>query len=196
VGQGTGRAGNSLHFNFNIAANSWGTCATFFERPQSWYRSGGLTFVFRTAQTGQVFDVDLYTGPSAARATYVFTVQAPPEGAEDWVPMRLNWQDFQRASWEENAGAVFTDSTQVTGMAIGLTAPQDASNVGELWIDDLQVFGVSSAPVDEPKAIPTAVPTKLLDTGDPVPGRSLPCTGGLVLPIFLLGFVGLNGRKR
>jgi hypothetical protein len=154
-----------------------------------------LTFVFRTAQTGQVFDVDLYAGSSESRATYVFTIQVPPEGAGGWVPMRLNWQDFQRASWEENAGAVFTQSDQVVGMAFGLTAPEDASNVGELWIDDLQVFSAGSAPVDQPEVVPTAVPTQLIDMGDPAPRRSLPCTGGLVLPIFLLGIVRWNGRK-
>lgn len=197
IGQGTGHAGNALHLGFNIAANSWGTCAAFFESPQNWSSSGGLTFTFRTAQTGQVFDVDLYTGPNESRATYVFTVQAPPEGAGGWVPMRLNWQDFHRASWEENAGAVFAQSDQVSGMAFGLTAPQDASNVGELWVDDLQLFAGTNN--EQPEVVPTTAPVDTpsaeSEEGQPRRGPALPCTGGIVLPLLFLGVL-LNGRKR
>ncbi|MCJ7433074.1 MAG: hypothetical protein MUO77_06260, partial [Anaerolineales bacterium] len=43
---GTGRAGNSLKLDFNIAANSWGTCALMYEAPQDWSAGNGLVFYF------------------------------------------------------------------------------------------------------------------------------------------------------
>lgn len=201
VAEGTGRAGNSLHLNFNIVPNSWGTCAAFFETPQDWSAGGGLTFYFRAAKAGQLFDVDLYSGPDGARETYAFTIEAPAESVAGWVPMKMNWQDFHRASWEENAGAVFAKSNAVAGMAFGLTTPQDASNVGEVWVDDLQLFGAGPVAVDQqPEVEPTSAPegTQPSESGEDQPASrpSLPCTGGIVLPLLFLGLIRLNGRKQ
>ena len=193
VETGTGRTGNSLHFDFDIAANSWTTCATSFEAPQSWNVGDRLTFAFRASQGGLLFDVDLYVGSAENRATYVFTIEAP--AAADWVPMEINLDAFQRASWEENAGTPLTPSDKIVGMAFGATTPQDAPNAGELWVDDLQVSG-AGAVVDQPEEAPTITPvdTQPVETDQGRP--SLPCTGGIVLPLLFLGIVRWNGRKR
>lgn len=190
---GTGRTGNSLHFDFDIAANSWTTCATSFEAPQSWNVGDRLTFAFRASQGGLLFDVDLYVGSVENRVTYVFTIEAP--AAADWVPMEINLDAFQRASWEENAGTPLTPSDKIVGMAFGATTPQDAPNAGELWVDDLQVSG-AGAVVDQPEEAPTITPvdTQPVETDQGRP--SLPCTGGIVLPLLFLGIVRWNGRKR
>ncbi|HET9911763.1 MAG TPA: carbohydrate binding domain-containing protein [Anaerolineales bacterium] len=198
VEAGTGRSGNALHLDFNIAANSWGTCAAFFEGPQNWSTSDGLTFYFKSAGAGLLFDVDLYTGSSENRATYVYTIEAPAESATDWVPMQLRWEDFHRASWEENGGAVFTQSDQIIGLALGATTPQDAPNTGQIWMDDLQLSG--AVPVaEQPEVAPTAAPdTQSGDSDEEQPAGqpSLPCTGGVVLPLIFLGLVRFNDRKR
>jgi hypothetical protein len=198
VGAGTGRAGNSLHFNFDVVANSWGTCATFFETPQSWNAGDMLIFYLNANQGGLLFDVDLYTGSAENRATYVFTIEAPAASAADWVPMEINLDAFQRASWEENAGAVLTPSDKVVGMAFGVAAPEDAPSVGEVWVDDLQFSGAGSV-AEQPEAVPTAAPDNGQpdESGEDQPksGPSLPCTGGLVLPLLFLGLIQLN-RKR
>ncbi|HSB02767.1 MAG TPA: hypothetical protein VLE49_19115, partial [Anaerolineales bacterium] len=199
VGQGTGRAGNSLHFDFDIAANSWGTCATSFETPQSWNAGDMLTFTFRTSRGGLLFDVDLYTGSAENRATYVFTIEAPAAGAANWVPMEINLDAFQRASWEENAGASLTPSDKIAGMAFGATTPQDTPNAGELWVDDLQVSGagvVDQQPGVEPTTAPLDSQPDQSEQGQPERGPSLPCTGGILLPLLFLGFLQSNGRKR
>jgi hypothetical protein len=187
VEEGTGHAGNSLHFDFNIAANSWGTCAAFFETSQDWSASEGLTFTLRASQSDLLFDVDLYTGPAENRATYMYTLEVPAGKATDWVLMQVRWEDFRRASWEENAGAVFTQSNEVAGLAFGLVTPQDAPNVGEIWVDELQVSGAASV-VDEQPA-----PS---DEDPPARGPSLPCTGGIVLPLLFSSLIHLNSRKR
>ncbi len=197
VEAGTGRAGNALHLDFDIVANSWGTCAAFFETPQNWSTSNGITFYFRAAQAGQLFDVDLYSGPDEARETYVYTIEASAESVNDWVPMELRWEDFQRASWEENAGAAFAKSNGVAGLAFGVGTPQDAPNVGEVWVDDLQLLGAAPAAEEEqPEVAPTTAPQAEEDQTQPERGPSLPCTGGIVLPFVLLGFLRLSSRKR
>jgi hypothetical protein len=200
VQPGTGRAGDALHFGFDIAANSWGTCAMSFATPQSWNAGDQLTFYFRTSKGGLLFDVDLYTGSAENRATYVYTIEAPAEST-DWVPMEINLDAFQRASWEENAGASLTPSDKIAGMAFGATTPQDAPNAGELWVDDLQVSG-AGAVEQQPEAVPTTAPAESqsqpTEASQSQPQRkpSLPCTGGIVLPLLFLGLIRLNGRRR
>jgi hypothetical protein len=197
VEAGTGRSGNALHLDFDIAANSWGTCAAFFEGPQNWSTSAGLTFSFRTGQSGLVFDVDLYTGSAENRATYVYTVEAPADSVAEWITMQLRWEDFHRASWEENGGALFTQPDQIVGLAFGATTPQDAPNMGEIWVDDLQLAG--AAPVEtgeQPETASTPVPDSTSSEEQSERQPVLPCTGGIVLPLLFLGFIKLNVRKR
>lgn len=201
VEAGTGRAGNALHLDFDIVANSWSTCAAFFETHQSWRAGDMLTFYFRTNQGGQFFDVDLYTGSDQNRATYVFTIEAPAASVDDWVPMEIYLDAFQRASWEENAGTALTPSDKIVGLAIGVTTPQDAPNAGEIWVDDLQLSSAGSVEGHErPEVAPTTAPddTQPDESGEEQPeGRpALPCAGGIVLPFLFLGLIRLNGRKR
>ncbi|HEX2996834.1 MAG TPA: hypothetical protein VHP14_18580 [Anaerolineales bacterium] len=195
---GTGRAGNALHFNFDIAVNSWATCATSFESPYSWNAGKMLTFAFHTSQGGLLFDVDLYVGPPENRATYVFTIEAPAN-ADKWAPMEINLDAFKRASWEENAGTALTPADTIVGMAFGASTPQDAPNTGELWVDDLQVSS-AGATLDQPEEVPATAPVESQPTesgkDQPQNGPSLPCTGGIVLPLFLLWFVWSSGRKQ
>jgi hypothetical protein len=106
--------------------------------------------------------------------------------------MQVRWEDFRRASWEENAGAVFTQSNEVAGLAFGLATPQDAPNVGEIWVDDLQLSGAASVVDEQPEEVQPAAP----DENQPARRPSLPCTGGIVLPLLFISLIHLNSRKR
>lgn len=195
VQEGTGRAGNALHLDFDIAVNSWGTCAAFFETPPDLSAGEGLAFTFRAAQAGLLFDVDLYSGPDEARTTYVYTIEAPAESVNDWVPMQLRWEDFRRASWEENAGTAFEPSRGVAGLAFGVATLQDAANVGEIWVDDLQLSGAAPAVSEErPEAAPTTVPEE--EPEEARPRSSLPCAGGIVLPLLFVGLIRFRDRRQ
>jgi hypothetical protein len=201
VQSGAGRAGSALHFRFNVAANSWGTCAGFFETPQNLSTGNGLAFYFRASQAGLLFDVDLYSGSAEARETYLYTVEAPAESMHAWIPMEVRWQDFHRASWEENAGAAFAPSAPVLGLAFGVATPQDAPNVGEIWVDDLQLSGAApAANGGQPEVAPTAATENAQpdEPADDQPERpaSLPCAGAMLLPLLSLGFICWNGRKQ
>ena len=103
-----------------------------------------MTFYYRASQAGVFFDVDLYAGPDENRETYLYTIEATEESVKDWVMMELRWEDFHRASWEENPDAVFAKADQVSGMAFGIGTPPDAPNVSTVWVDDLSLLGTST----------------------------------------------------
>ena len=90
----------SLLLDFEVAPGAWATCALFYEGAQNWSSGEGLTFALHAAQAGLVFNVDLYAGSQDAQETYVYAIEAPPESADGWVPISLNWSDFHRADWE------------------------------------------------------------------------------------------------
>jgi len=192
-----GVSGNALKLDFNIAANSWGTCALMYESPQNWSAGNGVTFYFRTLQAGTLFDIDLYAGPNENRETYLYTIEAPAESVDDWVMMELRWEDFHRASWEENADAPFAKPDQISGVAFGVGTPPDAPNVSTVWVDDLTLMGLSapaaetipqeSAPSDAPEE-----PAPIEQPGSP----SLPCAGALILPMSVIAGLSWVGKRR
>jgi hypothetical protein len=187
---GTGRGGNSLKLEFNIAANSWGTCALMYETPQNWSAGNGLVFYFRSAQAGTLFDIDLYAGTPENRETYLYTIEAPAESVNGWVPMELRWGDFRRASWEENADAPFAKANQVTGMAFGLGTAPDAPNKSTVWVDDIALLG--TAVVDPPSQSEQPAPTEETEQArNPL----LPCTGAMILPLSMIAGLAVWKRK-
>ena len=188
---GTGRGGNSLKLDFNIAANSWGTCALMYETPQDWSAGNGLVFYFRSAQAGTLFDIDLYAGTPENRETYLYTIEAPAESVNGWMPMELRWGDFQRASWEENADAPFAKANQVTGMAFGLGTAPDAPNTSTVWVDDIALLGtaVMDAP---PDAEQPAQPNETKQVRNPL----LPCSGAMVLPLSVVAGLAVWKKKQ
>jgi hypothetical protein len=185
---GSGRSGNALRINFNISANGWGTCAHMVASPQNWSASEGLTFYYTAEQAGVLFNVDIYAGSSENRETYLYTIEASPESAAGWVQMDLRWEDFHRASWEENADAPFAKANEVVGIAFGMNTLPDAPNVGSLRVDDITFLGAGSAPLVEPAANPPVEPEAVAPVEEPR-RRGLNCGGATVVPLALAGFV-------
>ena len=188
---GTGRSGNSLLLDFNIAANSWGTCALTYESPRDWSAWEGISFHFRAAQAGLSFDINLYAGPPDNRETYLYTIETPAESVASWMPMELRWADFHRAAWEENADAPFEKTNEVVGLAFGFGTAEDAPNIGSLHVDDVVLLGAESEPaVPQPTGQPAESPEETPQR------RLLPCSGALILPLLLLILPILKSIKR
>jgi hypothetical protein len=182
-----GRNGNSLKLDFNIPANSWGTCALIYEAPQNWSAGNGLVFYLRGAKADTSFDVDLYAGASENRETYLRTIQLPAEAVNGWVPIKLRWSDFHRASWEENADAPFAKAGQVTGMAFGVGAEAKST----IWVDDIALLDDTAGEEAPTETGQSAPPTESQPQKKPL----LPCTGALVLPLSLITALAVWGRK-
>jgi hypothetical protein len=183
-----GRNGNSLKLDFNILANSWGTCALMYEAPQNWSAGNGLVFYLHGAKAGTSFDIDLYAGTSENRETYLRTIQLPAEAVNAWVPVKLHWSDFHRASWEENADAPFAKAGQVTGMAFGVGA--EASST--IWVDDIALLDDTAGEDTAPEAGQSVPPAETQPQKKPI----LPCTGALVLPLSLITALAVWAKKQ
>ena len=186
---GTGHTGDSLLLNFDIAANSWGTCAHFYDSPQDWSQAEGLSFYFRSEQAGTLFDIDLYAGSPDNRETYLYTIEVT--SANEWIPLQLRWSDFHRASWEENADAPFAKPNEVMGLAFGVGTLPDTPNTGILHLDELTLLASQITPENAPDSAPATEPSE----GEPAPAQKkpLPCTGAMILP--LLAILPFINRK-
>lgn len=191
----------ALQIEYNVAANAWATCTLNFEPPQNWSGQRGIWFALRAVQAGQVFNIDLYTRDGENKATWLYTIETPPESAGAWISLELRWEDFHRADWEENGGQTFNLPGEISGIGFGFPTPQDAPNAGTIWIDKLTALGADQPVIAEPptEAPPEAAPTLTPPFSEPsaTPEETEKdegngCWLGLALP---LGLVGLGGQQ-
>ncbi|MBT7189188.1 MAG: hypothetical protein HN916_03265 [Anaerolineae bacterium] len=186
----------SLKIDYNVELYSWSTCYLSFDDPQNWSEHEGISFYAYAAQEETPFNVDLFVESES----YVY--QGWVERSGNWYTFTIYWDEFKRVDWEENAGAPFAKTEQVTGLAFGFNTPENTeiAPIGTLYIDDL-MLGESSAEEVETPAENTEETTAAEDKpqpeapaeGEPV-SSPLPCVGGLVLPIGLAGLA--FGRRK
>jgi hypothetical protein len=188
---GTVYAGASaLHISFDIAANSWGTCALFYDQNMPWQSASGITFRLHSSQPALIVDVHTHGGTPNATTSYVFSLETTPEMAEGWGVVELTWDQFLGVEWEANPGQPF-DPTQVNGISFGFNTFPDTPNTGEIWIDDLRLLtgtgeeAAASAdtetnpPADSPPAgAPTSAPAQ---AADPATNSPRMCGGSMAL---------------
>jgi len=180
----------SLEIGFDISPNAWGTCAFFYDSPQDWSQSEGVTFLLHSAETGLIFDVHMYSGNSDALESYVYTIESPADSTDGWMPISLGWTDFHRVDWEENAGTPFNRSTQVAGFAFGFSTYPDTPNTGTIWVDDLSLFEGLSTSEPQSMAEAPSYEAELQVETESSNGFQLPCGSAMfALPSLLIGAV-------
>jgi len=191
-GEVTYNGSGAKELDFNVAVNSWATCALFFEEEQNWSSSDGIGFYLRAETSGLVFNLDIYAGSPDAQETYAYQIETPPDSASGWIPFFINWSDFHRVDWEENAGSPFDKPGRITGFAFGFETYPDTPNTGRIWVDDISL-------ADQAAALP---PDENQSGGDDGTGeaaqqessrRRLPCGSALAVPLAFIGFL-LNKR--
>jgi hypothetical protein len=196
--QGTGMDGSAaLLIDFSITPGSWGTCALFFESPQDWSDGEMLAFQVHSADPGLPFSVAVYHGTQESRQTYSRYLTSSSVYTQGYVEYTARWDELLRPEWEENAGTAFTGTDQVLGLSFGLEGSGNTLYKGMIWIDNVTVkkfsgFVGPGQPVTQAEATPAE---GAKGTGSP-PFSKLPCLGGAMLPIFLLGFVVVTFRSR
>jgi len=184
----------ALIVDFDVAANDWATCSLLYEGTQNWSAGEGITFMLQASQHGLVFDVDLHTGGSEALQTYHYTIETTQESVDGWIPISLQWEDFLRVDWEENAGSPFTNPESVSGMAFGVSTYPDTGNSGTIWVDELALLGLSTDSAEGPSPALAEDDSALVAESNEQ-GFSLPCGMALILPVMLVGG-GLWNQKR
>jgi len=156
----------ALHINHAIQANSWGTCAMFYNQMRDWRSAGGLSLYVHASQVAQVFDVNVYEGIPDNRASYIFSIETTQEMVDGWVHLEFPWDLLRRAEWEADPGTPLIPD-QVAGMAIGFNTFPDASNNGELWVDDIMLMGPAIQAIE-----PTQPLAEATSPGQPEPTAS------------------------
>jgi len=196
--------GSALHVNYTVQANSWATCALLYTQPQNWIDSDGLTFQMRTSQAGLLFDVIVYAGLPDNRSTYLTGLETTSEMVNGWVSIQIPWVEFIRADWEDDSGE-FVDPSGVTGIAFGFNGGPDASEIGEVWVDDIRLgveseLAVAPAPtqaeVQETEVVQEQEGSE--DETESGSGSRFTCPGFIGIAAFAVAnlFWATNHRKR
>ncbi|MEN8171955.1 MAG: carbohydrate binding domain-containing protein [Chloroflexota bacterium] len=172
----------SMKITYDIELHSWGTCDLTFEHAQNWGDSSGIGFYVHAEGEGTFFNVDLMVEHDQGVESYVHQVRLDSESAAGWQGVFLTWDQFERVSWEADAGAVFNKPDQIKTLAFGFNTPEGGEPpVGIIYIDALSL-GDNAADLEQPASDREEI------LPSPSGGRSLPCAGSLLLPLGLVGF--------
>jgi len=188
----------SLHLDFNVAANSWATCILLFNAPQDWREAAGLSLYYRASQPALEFNINAHGGSSEELTTYLSTIETTQDSIEGWVHIEIPWEQILRADWEADAGTPF-DPAAVRGIAFGFNTPPDMPNSGEIWIDDVQLVG-AAAPVEdsfteEISSPPTEALTEPQAAEEPESGSGGFCPGSMALGVIATAGVVVIKKK-
>ncbi|MCF6277729.1 MAG: hypothetical protein L3J16_03140 [Anaerolineales bacterium] len=182
----------SLKIEYDVEIYSWATCNLSFENAQNWREYEGVSFSVHAAQSDTFFNVDLFVDSPTGEENYVAHLRLD-SGADGWQEIFIPWTDFKRVDWEENGGSPFTKPEQIGALAFGFETPDHTEEIasGVIYIDELSLGrrgdeALAPQPVEAP---PEESPA---EEGEPS-GSPLPCVGGLLFP---LGLVGLAFRRK
>ena len=191
----------SLHIDFNMAANSWATCILLFDTPQDWREAAGLSFYYHASQPALAFDINAHGGSTEELTNYLYTIETTQDSVDGWVHIEIPWEQILRADWEAEAGTPF-DPAIVQGIAFGFSTYPDATNSGEIWIDDVQLSGsaapMEASPTEEIAALPTeaaAEPQEAAPEGESESGGGGLCPGSMALGIMAAAGVVFIKKK-
>lgn len=188
----------SMQIVFNVAANSWATCSSFFDGPRDLSSADGIQLMLRVDEPGNTLHLDVFTGPDGSRATYAREITFP-DSTQKWVPIQTKWGDLKRVDWEADGGTVFSHPEQITGIAFGFPAG-DAVNHGIIQLDDIQTFKSrqTAAESDNPQSTAVAAANPSIENQPPAeqPAQPaakskslLPFCGSILLVPFVFLFV-------
>ncbi|OQY33898.1 MAG: hypothetical protein B6I38_03020 [Anaerolineaceae bacterium 4572_5.1] len=185
----------ALILDFDVSPDAWATCALFYDNPQNWSSSEGLSFYVHAAESALILDVDLYVeGADGEDESYVYMVETTPESVDGWMRVDLAWDQFHRVDWEANAGTPFAKQDQISGMAFGFSTYPDTPNIGTIWVDDLQLMGTQSAV--QPESPASDSESEETPADESRGRRRLPCLGSLILPLGLAGVAFRRKKKK
>jgi len=167
----------AMWMTYIIPTDGWGGCWRYYDAPQDWGNSTGLTLWVRAGTPNTSFTLVVFSGEDDAATPF----EAKFRVSAEWDMVSIRWDAFERARWADEAGLQTIDPARIT--RIGFTLEQ---RIGELWVDDIASF-TGDAPVPPPPPPPA-------EPEEAPRGRSGLCPSA-PLVLSLLG-VGLVAQRR
>jgi hypothetical protein len=164
----------SWRIDFDVAADSWASCALLYDAPQDWQSGAGLSFYLHAEQPGLAFAIVAHGGASGALTTYEYKMETSPASVDGWASVQVPWEQVLRVAWEEDAGTAF-DPAQAMGLSFAFNGSEAGRNSGTIWVDDIQLMEAGEA--QEPAAAetsPTAEPPTPEPTGEVAAAEASP----------------------
>lgn len=176
----------AMQMTYQVPSGEWGGCWRYYDIPQDWRDSAGLTLWLRTTTPSTWFTLLVFSGdlgnPTPFSLNFAVT--------DEWSAFNIPWNTLTRADWADEESLRVIDPARITSLGFTLEASE-----GELWVDDIALFTGESVPV------PEIVPISPTDTapesggGESSGGGGLPCaSAALALPV--LGMALARRRRR
>jgi len=166
-----------LRVEYDVAPESWATCALVYPSPQNWNDGQGVAVYLRAERVGQQAILIAYQGESSdALLHFEFRMETNQEAVDGWQRVDVPWDHFVQPPWQGDSSTPF-DPGRAMGLALLFDAPTGERNSGTLWLDDVSFLSAvpSAAPtVAPPKASIEATPMALTEPPAPTESTILP----------------------
>jgi hypothetical protein len=137
----------ALRMDYNVASEGWADVSLLYENPQNWQGAQGLTFAFHGNKAGLGFDVVAHGGTPDQVTTYAHHLEVTQESVDGWTVAQVPWNEILRVAWEPEAGTP-VDPNKIMGIAFAF----DQGTSGSIWVDDVQLMGLTSTMAGTPAA--------------------------------------------
>ena len=129
----------SMQVKYALKAGGSGSLGRSYDTAQNWSKSSGLTLWIHAAKAGEPFTFLVFAGTPGAATPFETQVKTSPESVAGWQQISVSWKDLKLSSWADASGLKAFDPARVTGIGIGIEAPN--GRTGTLWLDDVALIG-------------------------------------------------------
>ncbi len=135
----------SLRVHHEVAPDGWADCGSFYDPPQNWGGSTGLSAWIMADSAGQEVRFLVFAGPADGPSPYQVVFQTTEESVAGWTQFVFPWSEFGAPEWADAATIPDLDPTSVTGIAFNFITDQEAQQ-GIFWMDNLSLISGEEPP--------------------------------------------------
>jgi serine/threonine protein kinase len=143
----TRHCGNAaLAVRYHVGPDNWGACGLVYDQPQDWSDWDGLTLYLHADRAGQPVTIVTYAG--AARHDlqhFECQLQTSQSAVTGWQRVDVPWHKLVQPHWQGEGQARF-DPRASRGIAFALDGPDNATNAGRFWVDDIALVANAARP--------------------------------------------------
>ena len=130
----------SLCIRYDVAPQSWATCALVYRQPRDWRTARGLSFYVRASRAGQPVVVVAHQGEAPERlSSFQFRTETTQAAVGGWQKVEIPWERFVQPPWEGDGKAKF-DPGSAMGVSLAFEGAEGERRKGELWVDAISLL--------------------------------------------------------